>query len=190
MKFLPKSLIAPGFTVGFVNVHYPVVAGFLILHLSQHGGGGATAYSAYAGMVLLSRFFLGGLPDRLPPAYTFYAGLSFMAIGISMLAFTTGPVMSIAAAAILGLGFSFPWASVASVVMKRAKSHERGSTVGVLSAFYDAFVGTSSFAAGLLASHFGYWSAFLMALGGVLVAAAVGWRVFRVAHLDDQKTIT
>ena len=43
---------------------------------------------------------------------------------------------------------TFPWASVASVVLKRAPAHERGSTVGVLSAFYDLFVGSSSFAAG------------------------------------------
>jgi len=179
MQWLPKSLIGPGLTVGFVNVHYPVVAGFLILHLAQHGGSGPMAYSAYAGMVLVARFFLGGLPDRVPPIYTFYTGLSFMALGAAMLAFTTGPVMSIVAAAVLGFGFSFPWASVASVVLKRAQSHERGSTVGVLSAFYDLFVGTSSFAAGTMANRYGYSSAFLMALGGVFVAAAIGWRVFR-----------
>ena len=96
-----------------------------------------------------------------------------------MLAFTTGPAMSIAAAATLGFGFSFPWASVASVVLKRAQSHERGSTVGVLSAFYDLFVGSSSFAAGAMANVYGYSSAFLMALGGIVIAAGVGWRVFR-----------
>src|SRR6202046_4976496 len=31
--WLPRNMIAPGVAVGFVNVHYPVVAGFLILHL-------------------------------------------------------------------------------------------------------------------------------------------------------------
>src|SRR2546430_1835425 len=61
--WIPRSLINPGLTIGFVNIHYPVVTGFLILHLAQHGGGGRTAFSAYALMVLLSRFFLGGLPD-------------------------------------------------------------------------------------------------------------------------------
>jgi MFS family permease len=176
--WLPKSMIGPGISVGFVNVHYPVVAGFLILHLTQHGGAGRTAFSAYALMVLLSRFFLGGLPDRMPPFVTFYSGLAAMAVGIGIITFTTGPVMSVAGAVVLGLGFSFPWSSVASVVMKRTPSHQRGSTVGVLSAFYDLFVGSSSFAAGALADRFGYSAAFLLALCGVFCAAVAGSWVF------------
>src|SRR5438876_816199 len=30
----PMSMVAPGIAVGFVNVHYPVITGFLILHLA------------------------------------------------------------------------------------------------------------------------------------------------------------
>src|ERR1700693_1575041 len=36
-RWIPASLVAPGMAVGFVNVHNPVVAGFLILHLARHG---------------------------------------------------------------------------------------------------------------------------------------------------------
>ena len=59
-----------------MNVQYPVVAGFLILHLQRSGNAGPTALTAYAAMILLSRFFLGGLPDRIHPAYTFYGGIT------------------------------------------------------------------------------------------------------------------
>ena len=76
------------------------------------------------------------------------------------------------------MGFSFPFASIASSVMRKTPSHQRGSTVGVLSAFYDLFVGTSSFAAGAIAERFGYAAAFMLALGGVIAAAVVGLRVF------------
>jgi len=176
--WVPKSLIGPGLAVGFNSIQYPVVAGFLILHLSQHGGGGPVAFSAYASMVLLSRFFLGGLPDRLHPSVTYYLGLGGMALGCAIIAFTPGPVASIAGAAILGLGFSFPWSSVASVVLRGTPSHRHGSAIGVLSAFYDLFVGISSFLAGTLADHLGYQSAFLLALGGVFAAVAVGKMVF------------
>jgi MFS family permease len=182
--WLPKWIIPPGLAVGFTNVQYPVVAGFLILYMAQHGGGGPTAFSAYALMVLLSRFFLGGLPDRLRPEITYYGGLAAMAVGTTIVAFTTGPIMSIAGAAILGLGFSFPWASIATTVLKRAPAHQRGSAVGVLSAFYDLFVGASSFLAGALSDRFGYRSAFLLALGGIIVAALFGKPVFapRASH--------
>jgi MFS family permease len=63
-------------------------------------------------------------------------------------------------------------------VLKRTPSQQRGSAVGVLSAFYDLFVGTSSFVAGALAGHFGYRAAFLLALGGIFVAALLGRQVF------------
>jgi len=170
--------LAPGMAIGFVNVHYPVIAGFLVLHLSQHGNSGPAAFSAYAGVILFSRFFLGGLPDRIEPGVTFYSGLVAMAIGLSALALGPPPALAIAATAVLGFGFSFPWASVASSVLKRTPSHLRGSAVGILSAYYDIFVGLSSFAAGALSKRFGYPAAFAMAVVALLGAAIAGRFVF------------
>ncbi len=177
-RWLPTSLIGPGIAVGFVNVHYPVIAGFLILHLAQHGKSGPAAFSAYALMILLSRFFLGRLPDRIHPAKTFYCGLLGMGFGLVVLAMGPPPVVAIGAAAVLGLGFSFPWASIASTVLRETPERERGSAVGVLSAFYDLFVGVSSFGAGAVASRFGYAAAFVMAAAALGAAAIAGRFVF------------
>ena len=47
-----------------------------------------------------------------------------------------------------------------------------------MSAFYDLFVGISSFAAGVVANHFGYSAAFLMALGALVAAAVAGLTIF------------
>ena len=176
--WLRKSILPAGIAVGFVNVHYPVITGFLILHLASHGDSGPAAFSTYAGFVLLSRFFLGGLPDRVRPQITYYLGLMLMAAGLSVIA--TGPSYAgaIFGAALLGLGFSFPWASVASTVLRHTPNQERGSTVSLLSAFYDLFVGFSSFSAGLVASHFGYAAAFAMAVFALGAAAVAGRFVF------------
>ena len=175
---VPKALIFPGIAVGFVNVHYPVIAGFLILHLSNHGNSGPAAFSAYAGVILFSRFFLGSLPDRIPPAYTYYGGISCMAVGLAILATGPSPVIAVLATGLLGLGFSFPWSSVGSKVLKESAPHERGSVVSVLSAFYDLFVGASSFAAGTIANHYGYAAAFWMAVISLGAAAIAGKFVF------------
>ncbi len=177
-RWLPRSLIGPGLAIGFVNMHYPVVTGFLILHLAHHGNSGPLAFSAYAGVILLSRFFLGGLPDRFPPAITFYFGLLAMAAGLSGIALGPRPVTAVAMAGLLGFGFSFPWSAVASVVLKQTPRGSRGSAVGVLSAFYDLFVGLSSFAAGTIASRFGYPAAFWMAAAALSASAVAGWFVF------------
>ena len=171
--WFPRSLIKPGLAVGFVNVHYPVVTGFLILHLARHGNSGKAAFSAYAGMILVSRFFLGGLPDRIQPRITYLGGIAAMAAGLLIIASGPSPAVAIAGAALLGFGFSFPWSSIACTVLKRTPAREHGTTVGVLSAFYDLFVGLSSFAAGAVATHFSYAAAFYMAAGSLVVAARI-----------------
>jgi MFS family permease len=177
-RWIPKSLLAPGIAVGFVNVHYPVVAGFLVLHLARFGNSGPAAFSTYALLILLSRFFLGGLPDRIRPAITYYGGLAAMAVGLTVLAIGPSPALAIGATAILGFGFSFPWSSIASTVLRKIPSGERGSAVGALSAFVDLFVGISSFTAGAVAHRFGYSSAFGLAALSLIAAAVAGRFVF------------
>ena len=177
-RWLPRSILAPGIAIGFVNVQYPVIAGFLILHLKSHGNSGPVAFSAYAGMILLSRFFLGGLPDRIEPFLTYFGGLVFMAAGLLVLAGGPGPAAAVGATALLGFGFSFPWTSIASTVLRRTPRAERGSVVSILSAFYDLFVGISSFAAGWVAHQFGYGATFLMAAVALVAAAIAGKFVF------------
>ena len=176
--WMPRWLLAPGFAVGFTNVHYPVVTGFLILFLAHHGNSGRPAFSAYALLILLSRFFLGGLPDRIHPAITYFFGLALMTVGLLVIAAGPPPALAISAAALLGFGFSFPWSAVAATVLRRVPTQQRGSIVGLISAFYDLFVGISSFAAGSVAEHFGYAAAFFLAAGSTVVAAVIGRSVF------------
>lgn len=177
-RVLSPSLLTSGLAIGFVNVHYPVITGFLILFLAQHGGSGPAAFSTYALVILMSRFFLGGLPDRIRPAITFYFGLGAMAMGLLTLATGPRPGVAIFAAGLLGFGFSFPWSSVASTVLRRTPAQSHGSTIGVLSAFYDLFVGVGSLAAGRVAEWRGYSAAFLMAAIALTGAAIAGRFVF------------
>jgi predicted MFS family arabinose efflux permease len=101
-----------------------------------------------------------------------------MAVGLLILASGPPPAVAIGSAALLGLGFSFPWTSIISSVLKKTPSNEHGSLVGVLSAFYDLFVGVSSFAAGEVAARFGYPATFVVAAASLLVAGALGVLVF------------
>jgi MFS family permease len=180
-SWLPASLFTPGLAIGFVNVHYPVITGFLILHLARHGGSGPAAFSAYALSILFSRFFLGRLPDLIHPSITFYTGLSFMACGLIWLGTAPRPSFAIVAAILLGFGFSFPWSSVASTVLRRTPSGQHGSIISFLSAFYDLFVGASSFTAGAVAQRFGYATAFYMAAAALLASAIAARFVFFTA---------
>jgi MFS family permease len=175
----PSVPILPsGIAIGFVNVHYPVVAGFLVLHLARFHNVGPMAFSAYALLILLSRFFLGGLPDRIHPAITYYGGIGCMAIGLVGIAQAPSAAFAVAATGLLGFGFSFPWSSVAGAIVRNTPEHERGSAIGILTAFYDLFVGISSLTAGAVAKSYGYPTAFLMAAFAITGAAISGRFIF------------
>lgn len=182
-RWLPGGSILPGITLGLVNVHYPAVTGFLVLHLAYAGEAGKTAISAYALMVLTSRFFLGGLPDRVHPRVTFYLGLGSMAIGLLTIAATPPPWLAILAAGLIGFGFSFPWPSIATVVLRRVSPAERASSIGILSATVDLFVALSSFMSGAVATHFGYTATYLAAVAALGGSALVGRRYFQADSL-------
>jgi MFS family permease len=176
-SLIPRGALLPGIVLGFVNVHYPAMAGFLALHLASNGNSGGRAFSAYALVILTSRFFLGGLPDRIGPRVTFYCGLTCMVAGLIALSFAPSPFWAVAAAALTGFGFSLPWPSIASTVLNRAPDNERAASVGILTACVDLFVGGSSFVDGAVAQRFGYAPLYWMAAGAVCVAAIAGYRV-------------
>lgn len=184
-RLLPFHVLTPGIAIGFVNVQYPVITGFLILHLAQHGNSGPAAFSAWAGVILLARFFLGGLPDRIHPRITFYFGIAAMVLGLVVVGFGPSPAIAVSAAALLGFGFSFPWSSIVATVLRRTPDTEHGSTVSMLSAFYDLFVGMSSFAAGAISGRFGYSAAFMMAAAALVAAAIAGQFVFRPGLVEE-----
>ena len=180
-SMIPKAALLPGIVLGLVNVHYPAMSGFLVLHLAGRGSNaGGKAFSAYATVILTSRFFLGGLPDRVGPRNTMYAGLILMCIGLGLLATAPSVWVAVAAAGIVGLGFSLPWPSIASTVLNRAAEDERASSVGLLTACVDLFVGFASVMDGAVAKAYGYPPLYWLAIGAVSLAAALGWMVIPV----------
>jgi MFS family permease len=175
---IPRAALLPGVALGLVNIHYPAMSGFLVLHLSKRGPMiGGQAFSAYAIVILTCRFFLGGLPDRVGPRVTLYTGLGAMACGLGILSTAPAPWLAISAAALTGLGFALPWPSIAATVLNRAAEDERASSVGVLTACVDLFVGCASVADGSIAQRFGYSPIYWVAIAGIAVAAGVGWLV-------------
>jgi hypothetical protein len=62
--------------------------------------------------------------------------------------------------------------------LHRTPTGERGSSVGLLSAFCDMFVGLSAFAAGAVQAVFGYSAAFVMASAALGGGACMGRFVF------------
>lgn len=182
-----KEVLMPGVALGLANVHYPAFTGFLALHLARYGAVGGRAFSAYAAMVVTSRFLLSGLPDKLGPKVTYYTGLSCMVVGLATLAAGPSAPIAVAAAALVGFGFSFPWPSLASVILGRVHETERASTLGVLTASIDLFVGLSALIHGGVASRLGYNAVFWLAAACAGASAIAGRTV--MAQFTAQQVV-
>jgi MFS family permease len=172
-RWFPPPVLLPGIMLGLGNVTYAAMAGFLILLLHHRGHGSAWAFSAFAVAVLFGRAAFGGLPDRMGPKRSLLAGYVCLAVGL--MAFVAGvrPQFDVPAAMFVGLGYSFPWPALASVVVGQVPISERAAALGALNAFYDLFVAGSSAVAGAAAGRWGFTAPFWMALGCVGVATVL-----------------
>jgi MFS family permease len=164
-SWFPRPVLLPGIILGLVNVTYAAMSGFLILLLRQRGHSSTWAFSVFATAVLFGRFMFGGLPDRVGPRKSLYAGYGFLGVGLVAIALSHSSLLDIPASLLVGLGYAFPWPALAVVVVARVKPWERASGLGALTAFYDLFVAASSAIAGAVAGHFGFVSVFWLAFG-------------------------
>jgi MFS family permease len=170
---LPRASIGPGIALGLTNVSYVALAGFLVLYLAGHGGGGAAAFAVFAVIVLASRILVGWLPDRVGPRRSLAIGHGLMAGGLAVIALFPSPAVAIAAAVAIGVGYSLPWPSIASFVLGQAPPDERGASVAGLTAFFDLFVGVGGFVAGGIAAVFGYEAVFWLGVGCIGLSSIV-----------------
>ncbi len=173
-RWLPRPVLLPGVMLGLGNVTYAAMAGFLILLLRNRGHSSAWAFSAFALAVLFGRGLFGGLPDRVGPKRSLYAGYACMAAGLSaLIAGRNGSALDVPASLLVGLGYAFPWPALASVVVGQVPATERASALGALNAFYDLFVAGSSAIAGAAAGKWGFTAPFWIALACVAFAVVL-----------------
>jgi MFS family permease len=172
-RWFPRPVLLPGILLGLGNVTYAAMAGFLILLLRHRGHGTTWAFSAFAMAVLFGRLIFGGLPDRMGPRRSLFAGYAFLAVGLAVIVAGAGRTLDIPAALLVGLGYSFPWPALASVVVAQVPISERAAALGALNAFYDLFVAGSSAIAGAAAGYWGFTAPFWIALACVAGAAAM-----------------
>jgi MFS family permease len=172
-RWFPPPVLLPGILLGLGNVTYAAMAGFLILLLHHRGHGTAWAFSAFAAAVLFGRAIFGGLPDRMGPRRSLFAGYACLGVGLVAIAAGRSSALDLPAAMLVGLGYSFPWPALASVVVGQVPVSERAAALGALNAFYDLFVAGGSAIAGAAAGHWGLTAPFWMALASVGGAIAL-----------------
>jgi len=167
--------VAPhGMGLALGGVSYSVLATFVTLYYHQrHWSGAALCLTAFGvGFVFVRVFFVrtisryGGYPVAIVSLLT-------EAVGMVLLWQAVSPWMAMAGAAIGGLGLSLVFPAIGVEAVERVPEFNRGTALGVYTAFADVSFFLVGPIAGYLIGIFGYSSAFLFALICVLLAFGI-----------------
>jgi MFS family permease len=167
--------VAPhGMGLALGGVSYSVLATFVTLfYASRHWSGAALCLTAYGvGFIVVRVLFIktishyGGFPVAM-------VSLSVVSVGMLMLWLAVAPWMAMAGSTISGLGFSLVFPAVGVEAVKRVPEFNRGTALGVYTAFADVSFFLVGPIAGAIIGIYGYASVFLFGLISVLAALGI-----------------
>ena len=156
------------------GVSYSVLATFVTLfYVHRHWSGAALCLTAFGVGFIVVRVFCiksinryGGFPVAI-------ASLLTEAVGMILLWQAVAPWMAMAGAAVGGLGLSLIFPAIGVEAVKRVPEFNRGTALGVYTAFADVSFFLVGPIAGAIIGFFGYASVFLFALISVLAALGI-----------------
>src|SRR5580658_397197 len=167
--------VAPhGMGLALSGVSYSVLATFVTLfYAHRHWTGAALCLTAFGvGFVAVRLLFIktitrfGGFPVAI-------VSLATEAVGMVLLWQAVSPWMAMAGAAVGGLGLSLVFPAIGVEAVKRVPEFNRGTALGVYTAFSDVSFFLVGPIAGAIIGFYGYASVFLFALISVIAALGI-----------------
>ena len=167
--------VAPhGMGLALGGVGYSVLATFVTLfYASRHWNGAALCLTAFGLAFIAARLLFIQSINRLGGFPVAMACLAVESLGLLLLGSAHSPWTAFAAAAITGFGFSLVFPALGVEAVKRVTMNNRGTALGVFTAFADVSFFLTGPIAGAVIGGFGYASVFLFALACVLASLGI-----------------
>jgi MFS family permease len=167
--------VAPhGMGLALGGVGYSVLATFVTLfYVSRRWDGAALCLSAFGVAFILARLLFIRAIDRFGGFRVAMACLSVESLGLILLWRAPAPLFALAGAALAGFGFSLVFPALGVEAVKRVTENNRGTALGVYTAFADVSFFLTGPIAGEVIGLYGYSSVFLFAFASVLTSLAI-----------------
>jgi MFS family permease len=168
-----------GVALALQGVGFATIGAFASLYFTSRGwvhvGLAMTCFGvAFAFM----RILFGHLPDRIGGYHVAAASMLIEAIGQALLWLAPNETVALAGALVTGIGCSLVFPSLGVEALKTIPPTSRGTAMGGFTAFQDVAYGVTGPITGVLATHYGYPSVFLVGT----IAAVSGVVMSRVAR--------
>jgi len=167
--------VAPhGLALAAGGVGYSVLATFVTLfYVSRHWDGAALCLTAFGVAFILARLLFIRTIDRFGGFPVATTCLAVESVGEILLWRAPSPWIALAGAAIAGFGFSLVFPALGVEAVRRVADNNRGTALGVYTAFADVSFFLTGPMAGAVIGKFGYSSVFLFALISVLTSLSI-----------------
>jgi predicted MFS family arabinose efflux permease len=169
---LLKRVFPHGIALALASIGFGCIASFATLYYaSRNWPNAALTLTLFGVFFVVTRLIFAGAIPR-------YGGLPVVAtcitieiLGLTLLWRANSPHMAMFAAAITAIGFSLVFPSLGVEAVRNVELVNRGSVLGIFTAFFDLALGISGPAAGVIVTHAGYSFVFLFA--AVMAAVAL-----------------
>ena len=163
----------PGVGAALSSLGFGAVTAFGALLFVMRGWPAWAAFSMFAVAFVLTRFTLGHLADRFGGSKVAFVSVIIEAGGLVLLVLAPSLPLSMAGAALIGLGYSLVYPGLGVEAVRRAPPDSRGLAMGAYTVFLDIALGLGTPALGLIANIAGLDAAFLASAVAALCAAAI-----------------
>jgi MFS family permease len=167
--------VAPhGMGLALGGVCYSVLATFITLfYASRHWNGAALCLTSFGVAFIMARLLFIQTINRFGGFPVAMVCLTVESSGLFLLWQAHSTWMAIAGAALGGFGFSLVFPAIGIEAVKRVPENNRGTALGVYTAFADVSFFLTGPLAGAVIGMYGYASVFLFALISVLAALGI-----------------
>lgn len=165
-----------GLSLALATTGFGTIATFTVLfYAHNHWTNAAFALTSFGASFIVARLLFAHSIDRWGGFPVSFVCLSVETAGLIFLFLARDPAMAFAGAALTGFGFSLVFPALGVEAVKCVSAENRGSALGVYTAFADLSLGIVGPLAGLIVAGMGYSPIFLFA--ALMSACALGLAV-------------
>jgi MFS family permease len=153
-----------GLGLALGGIGFGTIASFITLYFaSRHWQNAGLSLSVFGAAFIIVRLLFANTITRLGGYRVAIVSLAFECSGLIVLWLASVPDAALVGAGLTGVGFSLVFPALGVEAVRNVPIRDRGSALGVYTAFVDLSLGISGPTAGVIASAFGYPSIFLFA---------------------------
>jgi MFS family permease len=168
-----RRVFPHGMSLALASTGFGTIASFMVLfYAHRHWPDAAYALTSFGAAFILARLLFAHSIDRWGGFRVALVCLSVEIAGLLFLWLAYVPALAFAGAALTGFGFSLVFPALGVEAVNRVTPENRGSALGVFTAFADLSLGLTGPVVGLIVAGLGYAPIFLFA--ALMAAVSLG----------------